>query len=79
MSLTALIFLAVYGLLLALAFLRRPYWGLLAYMWAFYNHPEARWWGEQVPALRYSLIAAVVTLLAIGVSRQPASASRPEL
>ena len=36
----------------------------MAYLWAFYNYPEARWWGQDLPDLRWSLLAASVTLVA---------------
>ena len=65
MSISALAFLTVYASALILAFLRHPRWGLVAYLWAFYNNPPARWWDDQVPNLRWSLIAAVVTLVAL--------------
>lgn len=74
MSLTALGFVAVYVLALTLAFVRHPLWGLLAYFWVFYNHPPTRWWGEGLPDARWSLMAAVVTLVAIllrGDAEQP--------
>lgn len=63
MSLTALAFLAVYFAGLGLAFFR-PIFGLMAYLWAFYQYPESRWWSGDVPSLRWSLIAAAVTLVA---------------
>ncbi len=75
MSITALGFLGVYAIGLVLAFVRHPRYGLFAYLWVFYNHPPSRWWGEQLPDVRWSLIAAIVTMLAIAVHREPASPS----
>jgi hypothetical protein len=65
MSLTAIGFIGVFVLLVVLAFLRHPVWGLYGYLWVFYNHPPARWWGSELPDLRLSLIAAIVTAVAM--------------
>jgi hypothetical protein len=65
MSITALAFIAVYGVGLILALWQHPIFGLLTYLWAFYNHPPGRWWGSGLPDLRWSLLAALVTLIAI--------------
>jgi hypothetical protein len=63
MSITALVFVGLYVAGLVAAF-RNPMFGLCAYLWAFYNHPPSRWWGSELPDLRWSLIAAAVTLAA---------------
>ncbi|HVY62492.1 MAG TPA: O-antigen ligase family protein [Planctomycetota bacterium] len=68
MSLTAIAFVAAYFVLLGLAFVRHPIFGLFAYLFAFYNHPPARWWGKALPDLRWALVAAAVTLVAIVVT-----------
>lgn len=65
MSLTAIVFVVLYFGLLVAALVRRPFFGLCAYLMAFYLHPPARWWGESLPDLRWSLTAAAVTLLAV--------------
>src|SRR5262245_61503577 len=65
MSLSALIFLVVFALGLFLTLQRGPIYGLLTYLWAFYNSPPDRWWGESLPDLRWSLVASMVTLIAI--------------
>ena len=65
MSLSLLIFLVGYSFLLLRAFISRPIFGLYAYIFAFYAHPISRWWGYSLPEVRWSLIAALVTLLAI--------------
>ena len=64
MSLTALAFVLVFFGLGMLAFARHPIYGLWMYLLAFYGAPEARWWGGDLPGLRWSLIAAVVALVA---------------
>ena len=65
MSITALAFLAAYFGCLFKAFSAKPIWGLYAYLIAFYAHPIARWWGSSLPNLRWSLMAALVTLIAL--------------
>src|SRR5262245_25694405 len=65
MSLTAIGFLFVYVMGLVLAFVRHPSFGLLAYIWAFYNLPPSRWWGSDLPDVRWSLVASTVTALAL--------------
>ena len=66
MSITSIVYLLVFAGGLILAF-RNPIFGLSVYLWAFYNNPQTRWWSDQVPDLRWSLIAAIVTLVAFAV------------
>ena len=61
----ALAFLAVYGYLCFMALSRHPIFGLAAYLCAFYVHPPSRWWGASLPSLRWSLLAALLTLVAV--------------
>lgn len=70
MSPTGLIFLLAYaaGCLAALA--RHPVYGLMTYVAVFYLHPPSRWWGQALPDLRWSLLAALVTLVAAMVHRK---------
>lgn len=63
--LTAIVFTLGFFALLGLAFQRHPIFGLYAYMASFYVHPPSRWWGKQLPDLRWALLAAGVTFLAI--------------
>jgi len=65
MSFTLLGFVVVFFTCVALAFVRDPRYGLFAYLWAFYNEPAVRWWGSPIQDFRWSLIAAVVTMLAV--------------
>jgi hypothetical protein len=37
---------------------RDPIFGFLAYLWEYYNHPPMRWWGDELPDLRWSLLVA---------------------
>lgn len=71
MSLTALLFLLAFSTLCGLAFVRHPFYGLLAYMAAFFLHPPSRWWGQGfLLPIRWSLIASAVTLLAFLIHRE---------
>jgi hypothetical protein len=67
--LSLLIFVAAYFGGLAMALARAPIWGLYAYLLAFYVHPPSRWWGSSIPDLRWSLLAAGVTLVAMLIHR----------
>jgi hypothetical protein len=75
MSLTGIAFLVAFGAGLLLALFRHPIYGLWTYLGAFYLHPPSRWWGEALPDYRWSLIAALVTLVA--TIRLPSSTTRP--
>ena len=57
MSVTALVFLAVYFSGIVLAVFKHPRFGLYAYLFAFYVHPPGAWWRDDVPDLRWALIA----------------------
>jgi len=39
---------------------RDPIFGFLVYLWEYYNHPPLRWWGSQVPNLRWSLVVGSI-------------------
>jgi hypothetical protein len=69
MSVTALLILGMYsaGLLLGLRY--HPLFALLSYFLIFYQHPPVHWWGADIPNLRYSLYAALVTLVSIWIKR----------
>lgn len=69
MAETALIFLLAYLFGLAMSVFLQPIFGLYTYVGVFYLHPPSRWWGNELPDLRWSLIAAVVTLLSICIHR----------
>lgn len=75
MSLTAISYLLVFGGLLTAALLSQPRYGLYAYLGTFYLSPSDRWWGAGLPDLRWSLIAATVTFVAL--LRLPATPDRP--
>ncbi|HEY7378247.1 MAG TPA: O-antigen ligase family protein [Steroidobacteraceae bacterium] len=69
MSLTALAFLFFFMVGCVLAFVRHPIYGLITYVGVYYLHPPSRWWGQALPDLRWSLLVAVLTLLALMVSK----------
>jgi hypothetical protein len=75
MSLTGVTFVLAYLYGLLCAFAKHPRWGLFTYMAAFYLHPPYRWWGAGLPELRWSLIAAVVTFLAMPSAKLPPDTS----
>lgn len=75
MSVPAAVFVLAYIAGVLLALVRHPIYGLLTYVAAFYIHPPSRWWGQGwMFDVRWSLIAAAVTLLALIVRRTPSSA-----
>jgi O-antigen ligase len=75
---SGLIFLCVYLAGLALAVFRHPRFGLYTYVAVFYLHPPSRWWGALLPDLRWSLLAAAITLIATLRLREPdAPSPRP--
>ena len=63
MSVTAILVLLTYFALLGLALVRHPIYALFAYLFIFYNDPQWNWWGGELPAFRYSLVAAIIGLL----------------
>jgi O-antigen ligase len=75
MALTALLFLMIFFGGLLLAFAIHPRFGLYTYLAVFYLHPPSRWWGDLLPDIRWSLVAAVVTLVAL--VRLPKMIGRP--
>lgn len=53
-----------------MAFARHPVWGLFFYMATIYVHPPSRYWGASLPDLRWALLSAVITALAILVHKR---------
>ena len=67
MSLTALAWLACFGVL-ALATFKRPAWGIALYMLTYYACPVLWWWGGPISAVfghRVSLLATVIFAAAL--------------
>lgn len=78
--LSALLFAAAFAILSGLALWRYPVCGVYVYFLAFYVHPPSRWWGQSLPDLRWSLLAAAVALLALVIhSRRLTPPPRPWL
>lgn len=70
MSATALAFVLLFGAGTMLALVRHPIYGLMTYVGVFYVHPPSRWWGQGLLLdVRWSLLAAAVTLLALLIRR----------
>lgn len=67
--LTALVFACGFVALAVAAFVRHPIFGLYLYLAVFYVHPPSRWWNAWLPDLRWSLLAAAVTILALMLHR----------
>jgi O-Antigen ligase len=67
--LTAAAFLVAYSVCCLLALVRHPIYGLVTYVGLIYADPPAQWWGSHVPSIRWSLITALVTLVAVAIHR----------
>jgi hypothetical protein len=71
LSPTALLFVLGFAAGCFLALKRHPIFGLLTYVGVFYLHPPARWWGQgMLFSVRWSFIAAAVTLIALALHRK---------
>jgi hypothetical protein len=67
--LSAIAFLIFCTACMVLAFYRHPIFGFYFYLATFYVHPPSRWWGYMVPDLRWALLSAVITVLAVWLHR----------
>jgi O-antigen ligase len=76
MSLTAAIFVIAFIAGCVAAFVKHPIYGLMTYVAEFYLHPPSRWWGQPLPNLRWSLLAAAITVVAL-LLRKEASLNPP--
>jgi O-Antigen ligase len=74
-SLTAVAFALAFAAGLGLALFKHPLYGLYTYIAVFYLHPPSRWWGNDLPDLRWSLLAAAVMVIA--TLGQPVNEQRP--
>jgi putative inorganic carbon (hco3(-)) transporter len=63
MSVTAIVWLLLYCAA-AVATFSNPVFGSLGYLLEYYMRPELKWWGDQLPDLRWNLIIS----LALGLS-----------
>ncbi|MBD78295.1 MAG: hypothetical protein CL840_05180 [Crocinitomicaceae bacterium] len=62
---TAILYLIVYFGGLIKAMMGKPVWGLYIYFFSFYFHAPTMWWGQALPNLRWSLIAAIITMVTL--------------
>lgn len=70
MTLTSLAFVLAFSIGALLALARHPLFGLLTYIGVFYLSPADRWWGVGLlEGVRWSLLAAAVTMVSILVHR----------
>ena len=65
----ALAYLLLCAACTLLAFKRHPIYGFYFYLASFYVHPPSRWWNYMLPSVRWSLISAVVAVLAVLIHR----------
>jgi len=72
MSFSALIFLLAVTAGFVLAFTTHPFYGLLAYIFIYFNIPDPRyhWWALDVPQIRWSLLGAIMLGLACIVRKE---------
>ena len=78
MSLTAIIWLGLFGTFALLTF-RRSSWGIPLYMLTLYMHPPQWWWGRGMltsMGIRWNLLAALI--FAVGVLLDERRKRRPE-
>jgi putative inorganic carbon (hco3(-)) transporter len=69
MSITTIIWVALYtSAILGAVF--NPLMGALGYLLEYYMRPELKWWGRELPALRYNLIISVAFGVAYLVRRR---------
>jgi O-antigen ligase len=70
MSVTAIGYLIFFFYGLFKTITDKPIWGIYVYFFTFYLHAPSSWWGRSLPDLRWSFIAAIVTLLALFAKRE---------
>lgn len=67
--LTALVFIAIFiaGCLAALFI--DAYFGICLYIFEYFLHPPGRWWGENLPDLRYAFLIGMTILISFVIRR----------
>jgi O-antigen ligase len=73
MSIYPLFFLFIFFIGSVAAILKDPLWGLLSYVYVYFNIPAQQWWGGQVPSLRWSMISAVILLISCFIHKDKLS------
>src|ERR1700704_4384820 len=61
------------------AFTRHPIWGFYFYLATMYVYPPSRWWGYMVADLRWAMMSAALTVLAVVMHRGKLAAKPPWL
>lgn len=69
MSQTAILFLLSFVVIISLAVMRNPIYGVMAYVSLVFLDPPSRWWGGALPDLRWSLLAGIATLLGMMIHK----------
>lgn len=69
MSITAILWAILYLGAIGAAFFVNPVFGSVGYLLEYYMRPDLKWWGEDLPALRYNLIVSVALGFAFFVQR----------
>lgn len=64
------VFLVAFIAFAILALTRHPIYGVWLYIGAIFIHPPSRWWAAMLPDLRWSLMTAVIALLALYIHRK---------
>lgn len=63
MSLHALFYLVIVFIGWVASIFLNPLWGLLTYVFVYFNIPQCQWWGYQVPDIRWSLTSAMILVI----------------
>lgn len=69
MSFTALLWAILYGVAIVCSLLINPLFAALGYLLEYYMRPELKWWGDELPVLRYNLIMSIVLGMAFVLHR----------
>ena len=77
MSATAALWLAILVVTAAMS-ITRPAWAIALYMATFFAAPQNWWWGDEVPSVRYALMAGCVLIGSVFLNR-PAPEERHRL
>lgn len=65
MSITAIFYVLIFAAGMFMTLAGRTIVGLYVYSLSLYFHAPSQWWGEGLPLLRWSLIAAIITAVSL--------------
>lgn len=65
MAVTTIVYVLIYLIGIAFTLSGRKIVGVYLYFFTLYFHAPSQWWGQGLPDIRWSLIAAVITALAL--------------